>query len=239
MTIAADKGPTKGLSDGDTTIAVTLVATTSGASVAVCVIWAPNTTNLSTVDVGGQSATIRSTSLASSAAIGRVEFATLDTLSSGGDKVITATLSANVATGSGIIIAWSFTGTNTSGVFDVANNAAAAGTPSLTMTTVADNCHIIGVLSIDTSTTPTAGTNYTGVDITDSDWWNYSEKDTDFDAGTAGAKTVNFTGVSSNYTLSALALKPSAGGGGGTTAALLLLPGNLMANIDGTHGNFA
>jgi hypothetical protein len=176
------------------------------------VIWGGTTTTLNSVDVGGQAATVQSTTLASSATIGRQEFATLDSLSSGGNKVITATMSANVAIGSGLIVAWSFTGTNTSGVFDKGNSASSTGVnASLSLVTVADHCHILAILALGTSNVPTAGSGYTLVDLTDEDWWNTSEKLTSFDATPAGSKTVNFTNTNAAYALSVISLAPAAG----------------------------
>jgi hypothetical protein len=218
MAISAGVGPAEALADGNTTMEVVLAGTTAGRTIVVGCIWGSNTITWDSVDIGGQAGTIHAGSLATNASLlGRNQFATLSSLSSGGDKTITATFSGTLGSSSSLIVAWEFDGCLTSGAFDAANAATAFGTPSLSLTTVAANCHIIALVQHGGGGAPTAGTGYTLDDLTDADWFNASEQDTDFDAGVAGAKTVNFTGVSEQYALSAISLKPATGGGGGRT----------------------
>lgn len=213
MAISAGVGPVEGFGDGDTTIAVTLNGTTSGRTIVIGALWFPTSVSLSSVDVGGQAATVHAGSLASSASLdARSQWASLAALSSGGNKTVTATFSGNIGTNEGIIWVKEYAGSDG---FDAVNAATGSGTSaSLSLTTIADNCHIVAIVQDNFDGTFTAGTGYTITVMTAAAYFNRAEDDTDFDAGTAGAKTVNFTIPNGFWSLSALSIKPTSGGGG-------------------------
>lgn len=213
MAITAGVGPAQGLADGDTSWTCTLTGTTAGRTLVIGCFWGSSSVTWSTCAITSESnATIHAATLATNAGISsRSQLATLSNITTGGDKTITVTMSGSIGASSGLVVAWEFAGCDTTTAFDAGNAAAANGTPSLSLTTVANNCHILAIVQFNVDTL-TAGTGYTLTNLTDSDFFNSAEQDTDFDAGTAGAKTVNFASGSDNYTLSALSLKPAAGG---------------------------
>lgn len=223
MAIAAGVGPVEGFGDGDTTIAVSLTGTTSGRTIVIGALWFPSSVSLSSVDVGGQAATVHAASLASSGSLdARSQFASLAALSSGGDKTITATFSGNIGTNEGIIWVKEYSGSDG---FDAANAATGAGTSaSLSLTTVANNCHIVAVVQDNFDGTFSAGSGYTITVVTAAAYFNRAEDDTDFDAGTAGAKTVNFTIPNGNWSLSAISIKPTGGAGSSFTNLMNATP---------------
>lgn len=208
MTISAGVGAAEATSTGLTAVA-TLNGTTAGRSLALFAEWDVTSATIVSITVNGESdMTVRGSPTINSSLIIAGQCATLDNITTGGNKTITVTWSASQATGATIWVR-EYQGTNTGGVFDATNGATGtSGTPSLNLTTIASNAHIIAML-VGGNDITSPGAGYTSLGMLDDDWFNSAIELTSFDAGVPGVKTVNATMPSNQWLLVAVSLKPA------------------------------
>jgi len=154
----------------------------------------------------------------------KLQFATLNALSSGGDKTITITMSHTAgANNQASAFAVELTGTDTSDVFDAVNGSTATSSSPSTSVTTGQTGNAIFALAVADSTGSGdfgAGSEYTLISLTDSSNRQF-QGEYDLDAGAAGTKTVDFTlggsqtwavaGLSVNTEPSSFTLTPGVG----------------------------
>jgi hypothetical protein len=217
MLISSGVGPSQAQSVTTQAVA-TLLSTTAGRSLVLFADWVGAGITITGVDVSGQAMDVHGSPAEGDGGMSGfyLQCASLKSLSSGGTKTITITWSSSVGL-DGHIWVKEYAGGNTTTFFDAVNSAknAASANPTVSLPTVADNCHVIGYLANEEGGALTAGTGYTLFAADDIAFFMDGEEDTDFDAGTAGSKTVNFTRASGSWLLLAASFKPDAGGGGG------------------------
>jgi hypothetical protein len=201
-------GPSFGSCAPGTTFDITLTGTTAGRGVVVLICWEDNgpATTISTVTVGGQSATIVAGSLAQGTAIDYTQLALLNNLTSGGNKTVTVTMSGSAyATGVAVEVA----GLDTTAAADA--SLSITGTTSTpitgTITTATANASIFAVTTAAGDST--AGPNYTLLSNPRTNNGYNDEDEYWLDAGAAGAKTVSFDSLDSGgiWMLSAISVK--------------------------------
>jgi hypothetical protein len=151
---------------------------------------------------------------------GRVQmmrFGSLGNVTTGGNKTITATLSA--APSQFAIFAAEISGGDTSAFFDaVGTGTTGSGTTiSDSITTGSANSSVFCFVAADGSE-PAAGTGYTGITVTNMFW--YHEGQYDIDVGGAGAQSPQMTQSSGNWGMLSAAFKTAGGGGGGAYNAV-------------------
>lgn len=196
MAISITVGPSLGsITSGNNSFTVTLTGTTSGRSVVVGIAWQSAFGSVTSVDCGGQAMTLQGSAQATSS-FSKLQFATLNALTSGGDKTITITMSNNAsANNQASAYAVELSGTDTTDVFDAVNGSAAtSSSPSTSVTTGSTGNAIFALAVADTTSSGDfgAGSGYTLISMTDSSNRQF-QGEYDLDAGTAGSKTVDFT----------------------------------------------
>lgn len=215
MAFAVTVGPTDASSGfgGGTTKSVVLAGCTAGNSIVVGVRWYEATTISSITITNESNATLHGSAQAGGPDAGTLQFASLAEVTQSGDKTINVTMSG--ATDFGRVFAMEVSGGDTTDFFDVEGGATGTDTtPEVSITTTVDGCLIVGQC-ISNISDPAAGTGYTGIALANS--FQQDAGEYDLDAGTAGAKNVDFTvSNTGNWVVKAAAFKPAAGGGGGT-----------------------
>jgi hypothetical protein len=151
---------------------------------------------------GGQSLTNRGKSTQAGSGKGATVL-TLDSITGSGSKTVVITPSSGVAVG--MVVVYEVSGGDTSGIFDAANGASSASSanPSVSLTTVTDNAAIFAFTSTSGGE-PTQGSGYTLTNLTNLD---FEAGEYDLDAGSAGAKTVDFSASSGAWVIRAVSLK--------------------------------
>lgn len=140
------------------------------------------------------------------------QFASLANVTTAGTKTITVKWTPFVPSSFGGAFALAVAGGATSGIFDT--SAAADGnssTPSVSLSPTVNNALIVGIVNSNDGE-PSAGSGYTLFDLTNV--FLYDSSEYKLDAGTAGARAVNFTtpggSGSPAWTVNAASFKPLA-----------------------------
>jgi hypothetical protein len=216
MAIVLDIGPSEATGNSAAP-AVTLTGCANGAGVIIAIGWNSSTT-LTAVDVGGQAATVIGSGYYNATLGSKIQFAYLPSLSSGGNKTVTGTLSVGTWW---TIYAVSVTGHDTATFYDAENGGTGnSANPTCTVTTTVDDCAIFSYVSNGVANAA-PGTGYTrvpgadGVSFGLQDFNSFEEGEYDLNVGASGAKTVDYTVGTSQWATAAAAFKPSGGGGGG------------------------
>jgi len=208
VAIVLDIGPTEATGNSAAP-AVTLTGCANGAGVVVGIGW-NNSSALTAVDVGGQAGTVIGSGYYNATLGSKIQFAYLPSLSSGGNKTVTATIGTATWW---TIYAVSVTGHDTATFYDSEGGGTGNSTnPTAPVTTVADNCAMFSYTSNGVADA-TPGAGYTGITL--SDFNQFENGQYDLDVGTAGAQSVAYTVGTSQWATAAAAFKPSGGGGGG------------------------
>jgi hypothetical protein len=136
-------------------------------------------------------------------------------ISTGGNKTFTLTV-----TGSPASQLWGFQLAGGAATYDTSvNQGATAANPSISITTGAANCLLVGqIVAHGGSVTPGSGYTSMGLD----DWIFFDEAEYNLNAGSAGANTVTFTTVSGIYSAQAYSWKPPGGGAAATPLRTLM-----------------
>lgn len=209
MAIAITVGPSTGaITSGNNSFTIALTGTTSGESVVVGVAWQSAFTSVSSVDCSGQGLTARGTGVTSNSS--KVQFFTLDSLSSGGDKTITITMSHNAsANNQASAYAVTLSGTDQTGVYDAFIwNTATNSSPTIDVSTGRNNNAVFSLAVADSTTSGDfgAGSGYTLIAMTDSANRQFQGQ-YNVDTGTAGVKAAGFTiGGSQTWAVAAMSV---------------------------------
>jgi hypothetical protein len=144
----------------------------------------------------------------------------INNVQSSGDKTISTTLSAAPAFGN-CTTAWEVGGQEAAGIFDSDGSASGASSaPSVNVTTTVGPTAIFA-WAAGNSSKPTAGSGYTAEGASNIHYYDDVEYDSDMNSGSAGSKTVAFTGSQTQWGIHAIAIKESGAGGGGGGAELM------------------
>jgi hypothetical protein len=201
---------------------VVLNGVSAGNSLVVAVIAdSASGITVSSITINGESnATLHGTEFNVSVSGPRVQmirFGSLGNVTAGGNKTITATLSA--APANFALYAAEVSGGDTASFFDaVGTGTTGSGTTiSDSITTGSANSSVFCFVACDGSEA-TAGTGYTGIALINMFWWH--EGQYDMDVGGAGAQTPQMTQSSGNWGMLSAAFKTAGGGGGGAYNAV-------------------
>lgn len=198
---------------GDSITTLVLNGTTAGRSLVAMVRWAGVGITISGITVSGAgnpSMTLQaSTKAGPGVSNSNQQMATLNSLVTGGNLTIDCTFTGGDPGGTGGMYVSEYAGLDTTGIFDAgAFGGGSTDNPSITITTVANNCHIISQQT-NNSGEATAGANYTAIALAGLNFFEEGEEDTDFDVGAAGVKTVDYVRTTTDWLVSAMSLKPS------------------------------
>ena len=211
MAISLVQGPQSAYSTSSgTTVSVTLAGATAGNQLIAFAYWYGSQTIASITCTSESNLTVHGSPAYHASEPVSSQVASLASITTGGDKTFTATFSSAVAHKGIAVIEVS--GGLASAFFDATNtNTGSSTTPSLSLTTVAANAMVVGVVGTGTGVTEggvTAGGGYTGLDF--SQGLGDFEGEYLLDAGVAGAKTVNFSmSPSARWALSAVSFDPA------------------------------
>lgn len=217
-------GTTEGTTTGGSAASVSVTRScTAGNSLIVCVRWygaftiSSATCTGETVSIVGSAAGNGTANLSA-----RSQFVVINNIQSTASKTVTINFSGS--TSNATASATEVSGTDTAGVAG-AHPAASTGTatsnPSHSVTTTRDGSALIGIL-MSSQSGATPGTGYSTLGF--GSFWSYEfgERTTSMDAGTAGAKTIGWTNGSADWHIDALEILVA--GGGDVTAPVLSSP---------------
>jgi hypothetical protein len=211
----------QGVGDGDTAFTISLTGSDVGDVLMVGISWL-GTATVSSVAVSGESNMTLRTATNDAGAVGhgatfRNQFSNPLTLTAGGAKTITVTMSASLS--SDQVGAFAVLLNGSGGAFDAENSRQAtsvSGEMEVSLTTVAASAAVLALYT-SVSGDHTPGTGYTS----GLSWFfgGFAGGMYDVDVGAAGAKTVGATqggGGGNAYFISAVSIAESGGGGGVT-----------------------
>lgn len=198
---------------GDSIVTFVLNGTTAGRSLAAMIRWAGVGITIASITVSGAGnanmTPQASTKAGPAVSNSNQQMATLDLIVTGGNLTIDCTFTGGDPGGTAGLYVSEYAGLDTTGIFDAgAFGDGTTDNPSITITTVANNCHIISQQT-NNSGEATAGANYTAIALAGLNFFEEGEEDTDFDAGAAGVKTVNYVRATTGWLVSAMSLKPA------------------------------
>jgi len=214
MAFSAGVGPASNNQGSGTSLAATLTGTTAGRHLVIGIGWeSGGSSNLVSLTCSGETVVLVGSPVAASA---RIQLAYIAELASGGSKTITATFSTSTAA---YMFVREFAGGDPSDFLDASNTGSATSTnPSISLTTTTDNCLIVGV-ETNTTGNPSPGSGYTDFGVSNG-WSVFFEGEYDLDAGSAGAKTVDWSNASSTpWAIAAAAFTVLGPGSEGTADA--------------------
>lgn len=198
MAFTAGVGPASANQGSGTSLAATLNSTTAGRHLVIAVMWESASNLLSSLTCSGE--TIQLIGTKTSGGPASIQLAYIASLSSGGNKTITAAFSSSVAAA---IMVREFAGGDAADFLDANNTGSGTSTnPSISLTTGSDNCLIVAAESNQVGN-PSPGSGYTDFGVSNG-WSTFFEGQYDLDAGSAGSKTVDWANASStNWAIAA------------------------------------
>lgn len=199
--------------DGGTTAGLTLNGVSAGRSLLVCVRWFNASAVISSISCTDESNLTLHTRSGPDAGGRNVQWATLDNVTTGGNKTITVTF--DVGTFHVGVMVVEVIGGNVSDIFDaVANASGSSADPTVNITTGMDGNAIFAACFTSNANELIEGAGYTAVPLGQTTGTAHGEYD--LDAGAAGSKTANFTDSSGtgSWVLSAIALNVDTAGVG-------------------------
>lgn len=213
MAFALVQGPTSSV-ESLTQAIVTINGVSAGNQLVIAARWYHATATISSITISGESNATVHGSPTKNASLNNAtgQIASLANVTSGGNKTITCTFSADLSSAGGITV-MEVSGGDTAAFFDVeAGSTGNSTNPTTSLTTSNANEMIVAVQS-NGSADATAGSGYTLIALPNTFW--FDEAEYNLDAGVAGSKTVDFAAGSAQWMVKAAAFKASGGGGGG------------------------
>lgn len=191
-----------------TTVVLTYNGLTVGRSLLIGWAIGDGVTFSSIAMAGGNTVTLRGSEVYQPTTINaRLQFATVNSIVTGGNLDITLTMGGTPTWTN--LWAAEYQNCDTSNCFDAAAGQAIndGANPNVDLTTVQDNAHIVSIMT-NSVNSATVGSGYTLTNfVNGGGWYNRGEQDTDFDAGLAGTKNVNYVCTSSDYAIQAISLR--------------------------------
>lgn len=208
MAFSIGVGPTDTTdNDGSSSAQVTLNGTTAGRSLLVCVRWFNGSETISSIACSGESNLTLQTRSGPDGGGRNVQWASLNNISTGGDKTITVTFSGSTFHVG--LMAVEVVGGDTTDIFDAVGNASGSSAdPTVNVTTAQLGAAIFAGCFTSNANELNPGSGYTSIAFGQTTGSAHGEYD--LDAGAAGSKTANFTDSSGtgNWVISAIALNP-------------------------------
>lgn len=212
MAITLGVGPSTGANSGTVlSWTLTLNGVTAGRSLVVGLAW--NDVSISLTSVSCTSESNLTLHPVHGVATWRRQFASLANVTTSGNKTLTFTFNASHSNGACNAFVFEVAGADTSSFFDKqATDTNTTANPSVSITPTNDNALIAAVLT-HAAAGATPGSGYTAISLTAAD----KEGEYKLDAGSAGAKTVDFSLSAGTWGLVAAAFNALPPGSTGTS----------------------
>jgi len=211
MAITLGVGPTTGANSGTVSSwTLTLNGVTAGRALVVGLVWNDTSVSLTSVACTSESnLTLHTVHTGTT----RRQFASLANVTTGGNKTLTFTFNSTHSNGACDGFVLEFVGADASTFFDKqATATGSSAAPSVSITPTNDNALIVGLLyTAGTGATP--GSGYTAISLPAT----AREGEYDLDAGSIGAKTVDFSTSSATWEVLAAAFNANPPGSEGTS----------------------
>jgi hypothetical protein len=196
------------------------VDTAIGNAIIGCALWTSATITLDELVIPSESSGTLATSRGPSAPDDtRSRCGYLAAVTTGGAKTVSFEMSASVAgSGAGFVVVLS--GHDAADFLEAENYAASSGANGSTSVSCGNaGCAIVSIHN-NNAGDASAGSGYTQVTIPDVHW--YIQGEYIVDAGGAGAKTVDYSHSSGDYTVNAIAVNAAGGGSGGCPVCVII-----------------
>lgn len=211
MAITLGVGPSTGTNSGTVSSwTLTLNGVTAGRSLVVGLVWNDTSISLTSVSCTSESnLTLHTVHTGTT----RRQFASLANVTTGGNKTLTFTFNSSHSNGACDGFVFEVVGADTGSFFDKQATATGSGTSqSVSISPTNDNALLVGLVVAPTTISP--GSGYTAISIPSST----KEGEYDLDAGSAGAKTVDFSSSGSGaWEILAAAFNANPPGSDGTS----------------------